>query len=327
MTPESYFPNFLVSRLCKAEALITEASKEDFLPYLLLKSTGRKIRASLVLASSSIYGDEPSGSEEIAAALEIIHLASLIHDDIIDGSPIRRGMPSAVAQLGASKAVLTGDLLLSKAFSLLSLHGVPQQIAIITDATLQMSRSQIRELQIPNLSNIAIDQYMEIISGKTASLIEAACHAGSLCAHAEPSHIEALRNYGHNFGIAYQLYDDYLDIWGDEKEMGKPILTDLYEGRSTLPILLALKDEKTSKALQSIISKIVSAKQSGKELDFYSLLAELRDMLSREKIPQRISEITGNFTKKAIKALNGLPDSLANQFLQNFPQTVIKFAL
>ncbi len=335
MMPAIPSPDYLGKRMSEAESLIAEAAIIlEGAPFHIF---GKKIRAKLALLSSAIYNDAPRGSEAIAAACEIVHLASLIHDDIVDDSQLRRGMPSLNSLQGSKRAVLAGDLLLSQALKLMVSYGTPEQMAIITETALHMASSQIEEMDCAEKQDFSEKKYLDIISGKTASLMEASCRLGALCAKAEPPHLQALAEFGRNFGMAYQLYDDFLDIWGDESIMGKPAFSDIYGSKCTLPVILAWQDEKTRKHLQKIAapSKRIINKNgrncpepnNGETSEKIADIDIFRKMLSDLHIPQKLADLAKDFMARAKHSLIALPDSQAKAALMALPESVISFEL
>ncbi|MCR5662392.1 MAG: polyprenyl synthetase family protein [bacterium] len=332
MTPELITSsNYLGPRLTDAESLITEAANTcQCVPFI---ASGKKIRAKLALLGASIYGEEPCNSVAIAAACEIIHLASLVHDDIVDASHIRRGIPTINRLLGSKRAVLIGDMLLSQALKLMTSFGTAEMLAIITDTAVKMSSGQIAEMDCAEQQDFSEEKYMEIITGKTASLMEASCRLGAICANAKPSHLEMLSVYGRNFGIAYQIYDDYLDIWGDENIMGKPAFADILAHKYTLPIFIAQNDKQTRQIIQDIsdiqkdIIKLAPDGNSGLPSPLKEKLEELRGKLSQQNIPQKIADKASGYINKAKLAITELPHSQAKLDLLALPENTISFDL
>lgn len=330
MTPAPLkIPNYLESELAGAEVFIAEASNACHC--VPANASGKRIRAKLALLCASIYGKAGSSSAAIAAACEIIHLASLVHDDIVDASQLRRGKPSLNKLLGSKRAVLIGDMLLSQALKLLTSFGTPEHLAIIAETAIKMSSSQIAEMDCAEKQDFSEEKYLEIITGKTASLMEASCRLGALCANAKPAHFEALADFGRNFGIAYQLYDDYLDIWGDENIMGKPAFADILAHKYTLPVILAQNDTKTQQILQTIseIQNNIAKQQphcSGNlPLPLKEKLGDLRDALFQQNIPQKIAAKASVYIAKARLAVADIPHSQAKLDLLELPELTICF--
>ena len=208
--------------------------------YLFQKS-GKRIRPALVLLCSGLYA---GGGEEVvlsAALVEFIHTASLLHDDIIDNSSTRRGMSSVHAKWGPNVTVLLGDYLYIKTLNL-SLGSRFQRLTeILTDVSARMIEGELQEYAHSGNLKLAEKDYLEIIERKTASLFSASCRIGGILGSASEAEQEALAAYGTNLGLCFQVIDDLLDYTGREEDLGKPVLSDLMEGRITLPLIDALR--------------------------------------------------------------------------------------
>ncbi len=200
---------------------------------------GKRLRPFLVLCSA---GDVPSGDPvEVATAVELIHTASLIHDDVMDGAGQRRGKPALHQSHGVSPAILAGDFLFAWAFKILSRVGVPEVMPCVVSAVEIMCAGQACEwLSMGDTSQSASD-YWRRITKKTAAFTGACCKAGALVGQRPPSEIRALTRYGLLLGLSFQLRDDLMDLDGDPDSMGKPVGSDLRAGILTLPVLYAMK--------------------------------------------------------------------------------------
>jgi len=220
------------------------ASDDPFIGELVrhvLDTRGKLIRPALVCLSAQASGGEAGEARLwIAAAVELIHIASLIHDDIIDASDVRRGVATVNAQWGNQIAVLLGDYLFAKAFDLISRVRHSEVAPALAVASVKMSRAEILQIkygQTPH-GNEAI--YLEIIAGKTAHLFSAACRAGALVAR-NPQVADLLGTYGLQWGMAFQITDDALDLTSHAEALGKPIHSDILGGKITLPVIRSLQ--------------------------------------------------------------------------------------
>ncbi len=203
----------------------------------LLQSEGKWIRAALVLFSAGACGIQGLSVRQVAVAVELIHLATLIHDDIIDEAPIRRGIASIPAYWGNSVAVLMGDFLFSKAFKLLlASESIPAQ-TLLTRATGQMCLGEIKQLHNSQKENPNEDEYLEMIENKTASLMSAATASGSHLGRLGEKAIELFHGYGHAVGMTFQITDDVLDYTASTNILGKELGGDLRNGKVTLPLI------------------------------------------------------------------------------------------
>ncbi len=206
----------------------------------LIDSGGKRFRPLLLLICSSLCGYKGEHRFPLAAVIEFIHTATLLHDDVIDEAIIRRGKTSANNIWGNAASVLVGDFLYSKAFKLLSVIGDIATIRLMSKITNIMSEGEVFQLVKCGDVNLTEDEYLSIIEKKTAVLISAACQSGAILAAAAPDKIEALEQFGYNIGKAFQITDDTLDYMAKEEDFGKSIGKDLEEGKMTLPLIYAL---------------------------------------------------------------------------------------
>ncbi len=210
----------------------------------IVASGGKRLRPLMVLLGARCcLGDSYSDSTrqiELAAIIEFLHTATLLHDDVVDRSDLRRGRATANATWGNAPSVLVGDFLYSRAFQLMVELGSLDIMSILSDATNTIAEGEV--LQLANVGNCGISEaeYLEVIRCKTALLFQAAAHTSAVLSSGDPRAIVALREYGLHFGLAYQLVDDWLDYAGDTQAMGKNVGDDLAEGKMTLPLIYAL---------------------------------------------------------------------------------------
>lgn len=208
----------------------------------LLSRSGKQLRPMLCLLSAGLCGGVNESSCCYAAASEMLHNATLMHDDVVDGSSLRRGAPTLSAVLGPSAAVLIGDFWLSKAVKLIV--GVPDNrkvIRMFTKTLMDLSEGEMLQLQKSSDASTTEEDYLKIIYCKTASLFESACISGAVSSGASDERVEAVRSYAVALGCAFQIKDDILDYVGDEG-LGKPLGADLREGKITLPLLGAFRN-------------------------------------------------------------------------------------
>jgi octaprenyl-diphosphate synthase len=206
----------------------------------LLKRRGKRVRPALVFLSARAHGPLPPEAIEAGMAIELIHTATLLHDDVVDESPTRRGQASVNSKWNNLTSVLMGDYLFSKAFHLLVRIGSPELMKAVSAATEQVSLGELIEIQESH--NFEIDEagYLRIIDAKTASLFAASCEAGAILARCDAGLREGLRGYGSEIGVAFQISDDMLDLFGSQEKTGKTAGNDIKEGRVTLPLIFAL---------------------------------------------------------------------------------------
>ncbi|MEW6132865.1 MAG: octaprenyl diphosphate synthase [Pseudomonadota bacterium] len=208
----------------------------------IINSGGKRLRPVLVILSSGCFGYEGRAQHELAAVVEFIHTATLLHDDVVDESDLRRGKETANALFGNAASVLVGDFLYSRAFQMMVSVGDMRVMQILADATNVIAEGEV--LQLLNCHDADIDEenYLRVIRYKTAKLFEAAARLGAVIGGGTPAQEEAMAQYGMHLGTAFQLVDDVLDYSGNSNETGKNVGDDLAEGKPTLPLLYAMKN-------------------------------------------------------------------------------------
>lgn len=219
----------------------------------LLRAGGKRLRPALYILCAKCGRQDPAGLVPVAAAIELIHMATLVHDDVIDNAATRRGLATANARWGNHVTVLAGDYLFAKAFSLISAHGGGGALKILTEticAICEGEISQARDLFNPRQS---MEDYLDRIGNKTAGFIAASCELGALTAGLPPADAEALRQYGYAIGMAFQITDDLLDVTASSEQIGKPAGNDLRQGVLTLPVIYALQHSHRAEELRRII--------------------------------------------------------------------------
>jgi len=206
----------------------------------ILFSGGKRLRPLLTVLSARICGYAGTDTRSFSTVFEYLHAATLLHDDLVDGAALRRGKPVAHSLWGNETAVLVGDFLLSRALSVASKTNRMEVILVIAEVTEKMSQGEIHQLMRKGKIDLDESEYLEIISSKTAVLIEAACRVGAIIAGADEDKKRSLAAYGLNLGMAFQMADDLLDYTADASVLGKEIGADLKEGKLTLPVIRAL---------------------------------------------------------------------------------------
>lgn len=214
----------------------------------LIKAGGKKIRPSLVLLVAEAVGGRVEGALKTAAAVELIHTFSLIHDDIMDQDEMRRGMPSVHTVWGEPMAILSGDILFSLAFELVAQtheEDIPSDRVIkalntVVDACIKICEGQACDMGFEGKFDVSESEYLNMIYKKTAALIAAATKSGAILGRGTDEQIEAMEEYGRLIGMAFQIQDDYLDVVSDEEQIGKPVGSDIVEGKMTLMVVHTL---------------------------------------------------------------------------------------
>ncbi len=241
----------LRERMARTEAHLQHVTAEAGIPLAsyataTIVAGGKRLRPLLVvLAAESVGGpgQEPEREQSLvraAVAVELVHSATLVHDDLIDGASLRRGRPTVAAVAGRKAAIATGDLLFSRAFAELAHNRDAEQLRALSDASSALAAGELLQREDAYASNIAVERYLERCRLKTAALFEAACRLGALVSvHGTPALASALGEFAERIGLAFQLLDDVLDVSGPAQRTGKARGTDLLDGTVTLPLILA----------------------------------------------------------------------------------------
>ncbi|WP_441250679.1 polyprenyl synthetase family protein [Kitasatospora sp. McL0602] len=305
------------------EAALVEAVKSD-VPFItitashLIEAGGKRFRPLLVMLAAQFGDPYAPGVVPSAAVVELTHLATLYHDDVMDEAPVRRGAPSANSRWDNSVAILTGDFLFSRASQVLAELG-PDAVRIQADAFERLVTGQILETAGPTPEDDPLQHYLDVISGKTGSLVAVSCRFGALMAGAEPWMVDILTQYGERMGTAFQLADDVLDIASDGHESGKTPGTDLREGVPTLPVLLlqqtpADENDPGDLRLRELLQLDLAEDDE--------LHAEALRLLRRHPALERARRETLRYAEEARALLAPLPECPAKAALQGLCDAV-----
>ena len=278
-----------------------------------LDSNGKRIRPALVLLAAHATGKSTPQHIDLAVALELIHLATLVHDDIMDGASQRRGKPTAYAKWGAELSVLLGDCLFCHALKLSSNfadHTISRKIA---EAANEVCSGEILQTQRRFDLKLSIPEYIKIISMKTGALFRICTELAAMLNNCRPDEVLAMRNYGDYLGIAYQIYDDCLDLVGTEGATGKTVGTDLAKGKLTLPLLHLLAQ--TSAAEQERLHTIILHGTAENRIE---LLAQVVERGGLKNAVRRIQ----SYLDQAVASLQVLPKSSYRDTLEGIPRAV-----
>lgn len=222
-------------RLASQVALVNQIS------HYIVSAGGKRVRPMLLLLISGALGNRSAERHELAAVVEFIHTATLLHDDVVDESDLRRGRKTANAMFGNAASVLVGDFLYSRAFQMMVSTNRLRVMEVLADATNVIAEGEVLQLMNMHDPDISVDDYLRVIEYKTAKLFEASARLGAVISDA-PAEVEAAcADYGRALGTAFQLIDDLLDYEGSTAELGKNIGDDLREGKPTLPLLVAMQ--------------------------------------------------------------------------------------
>ncbi len=305
--------------LTKVEDRLRSVSEVDF-PHLSelldysLNSVGKRIRPILTLLSGKFYNYNLDYLLTMATAVELMHSATLVHDDAIDKSPVRRGRPTINRLWGGERAVLLGDYLFAKAAKLAATTGNLQIVKISAETIMTISSGELAQaFDAFNLKQTRGD-YFQRVSRKTASLFSLAAESGAILSQAPKKSIGILKEYGYNLGIAFQIVDDILDFIGTEEEMGKPVGSDLAQGTLTLPAMLLLERYPKDNPVKRLFQK--RDKQKNIEL----AIALVRD----SSITQECYEVAADYSSRACHNLSLLPDNASRRALAELANYVVK---
>lgn len=281
----------------------------------LIQAGGKRLRPLLVVLSSGINcaaGREPV--IDVAVAAELIHTASLIHDDILDSAGVRRGVPTINSLRGNHAAVLAGDYLFATAFGLLAGKRTSPALPLMSEAIRAMCEGEIAETYSLFRTDLTEDEYLSHIEQKTASLLGACCGAGALVGGAAPETAAALVSYGRYLGLAFQIVDDLLDFISDEETLGKPAGSDLTQGIVTLPVIYLLRESVQSAALEEIITR-----GNYSPADFARIKQAALETAALTSTYQKALEYTG----RAGSCLAAVPDLPSRELLLDIADQVI----
>ncbi|MGE4483178.1 polyprenyl synthetase family protein [Acidocella sp.] len=226
----------IIARMDSPVALIPQLAAH------IVAAGGKRMRPLLTLATAKLCGYQGGRQVQLAACVEFIHTATLLHDDVVDESLLRRGFASANAVFGNKASVLVGDFLFSRAFELMVEDGSLDVLRILSSASATIAEGEVLQLTTQNDISTTADKYFDVIRGKTAALFAAAAEVGGVIAGIGAEECAALRHFGMDLGMAFQLVDDALDYAADQAELGKTVGDDFREGKLTYPVILALAE-------------------------------------------------------------------------------------
>jgi octaprenyl-diphosphate synthase len=275
---------------------------------------GKRMRPMLLLLSSGMFGKVEAQHHELAAIVEFIHTATLLHDDVVDESAMRRGKSTANHLFGNAASVLVGDFLYSRAFQMMVKLQNMRVMDILAEATNIISEGEV--LQLMNIRNTDISEaeYLKVIHFKTAKLFESATRLGAVISQANEQDELALAQYGMRIGTAFQLIDDVLDLSGDASQIGKNLGDDLSEGKLTLPLLIAM--QKGSSTEQQTIREAI---QGGGLNDLSAVMAAV----NRTKALDYVRQLASNEIKSGLQAVAHMPESPSKQALVDLAQFTV----
>ncbi|MCZ0701859.1 heptaprenyl diphosphate synthase [Natronobacillus azotifigens] len=279
--------------------VLAEASSQ------LLHAGGKRLRPVFVLLAAQ-FGDYDLEKVKTAAiTLELIHMASLVHDDVIDESELRRGKPTVKANWDNRTAMYTGDYIFARALECLSTLNTPTAHQLLSKTMVELTLGEMKQIEDKYRLNQSFKDYLRRIRRKTALLIAASCQLGAIAVDAPEFVQRKLYLYGYYVGISYQIIDDILDFTASSKQLGKPAGSDLIQGQITLPTLIALQDQKVSHQLKKIFS--VTKEPTSIEME------PIIELIKHSDAIERSYQISEAYLQKAFSTLKALPDVKAKQ--------------
>lgn len=305
---------YLIEHMQSPVSLIPELAT-----YLISKG-GKRLRPALTLACANLYGYQGEAHVALAACLEFIHTATLLHDDVVDNSSARRGDTSAHLIWGNAPAVLVGDFLIARSFQGMVKNGTPEILEILAQTSATLTEGEI--LQMLHISDININQetYFNIIYSKTACLFEASCTIGALLTEASRNDIQALSAYGKNLGVLFQIVDDIIDYEQTEENMGKNQGDDFKEGKMTLPLILAYETSKKENNQQAL-SFIEACIEKPEEND-QNKLHTLLNIMDKTNAIKTSKEMAQSYAHQAKKELQNLEYNISSEWKNALLETV-----
>ena len=283
--------------------------------HYIISAGGKRLRPLVVLLSARACGADSSEQHSLATIIEFLHTATLLHDDVVDTSDLRRGRSTANALWGNAPSVLVGDFLYSRAFEMMVALGNMQVMQILANATNVIAEGEVLQLSKVRDANTDEATYMEVIRSKTAMLFEAASHSAAVLAGAKADQIEALREFGDALGIAFQLMDDLLDYSGDAAEMGKNVGDDLAEGKPTLPLIYTMRHGTEEQA-----ALVRQAIQKGGTED----ITPIREAVTASGALDYTARLAQQHADRAIALLDTLPASEYRDALEQLARFAVK---
>ncbi len=278
---------------------------------------GKRLRPTLLLLASRLVGYQGEKDVRYAALIEMLHTATLVHDDIIDHASLRRGRASANSRWGNQLTVLVGDWLYTRSMELALEVDDLEIMRLLSRATMQMIEGEVLGLSLKGRTDITVEQYLEIARRKTAELFAAACAIPALFSPAFAAFQSILADYGRNLGLCFQIVDDLLDLTGDQDQLGKPVFSDLREGKLTLPLILALP--KLAPEQRRAVAEVA------REGSFTALRPqELQEWLVQAGALAEARDVALSFGEKAATLASQLPPGFERDALAAAPWFVLE---
>ena len=299
-------------------SLAVEENLIQIMSNYLSNAGGKRIRPILIILSAKMFGYKGDQSIKLAAAIEFIHMATLLHDDVVDGSKMRRFLPTANVVWGSKASILVGDFLFSQSFKLIVSTESMIAMKTLADAAAIIIEGEVTQLtKLEQKRIVSEDEYLKVIKAKTAELFGAACAVGAIIARREDK-VDVMKNFGLQLGNIFQISDDALDYFSDYRKVGKNIGDDFYEGKVTLPIILLAK---ALSNIDRIKLKLMFEVSRRSKTDFNWV----KEQMVTHKIDQIILQYTNNLKNKLLILLDQIPviEEESKQYMRN----LVEFAI
>jgi geranylgeranyl pyrophosphate synthase len=278
-----------------------------------LKTGGKRVRPALTLLAGKFYVYDLTLLVPMAAAIELLHTATLVHDDIVDNSPMRRGRPTVCRAWGASSALLLGDYLFAKAGSLVAGTGNLRAVKLFSETLMTISSGELKQTAVTSATARLRDYYFAWIGAKTACLFSTSTESGAILSQAPEEAIQNIGEYGRNLGMAFQIVDDVLDFIGEEDELGKPVGSDLREGTLTLPSIIFAEYYPEDDLIKNFFGKRDAE-------DVASAVEKIRN----SQVIEDCLTLAAEFSLKARRAAEKLPDNRARKSLIDLTDYIVE---
>ena len=306
-----------VDKLIKQRMASKEAPRIPEVTAHLIDAGGKRLRPMLTLAAAKMCGNKTPYHIHLAATVEFIHTATLLHDDVVDESQQRRGRPTANLLWDNQSSVLVGDYLFSRSFQLMVETGNLRVLDILANASAKIAEGEVLQLTVAQNLNTSEDTYLKVIRGKTAALFEAACKVGGVISYADEKIIDALATYGDALGISFQITDDLLDYAGESSDLGKSIGDDFRERKMSLPLIKVLT-KADQKEKNFWIRTIEKGDQQDDDLD------HALELMIKHGALEEARKDALYWANKAKQAMNTLPESEIRNALMDLSDYVVR---
>ena len=304
-----------VERIYSADTVSSVDAVTAMGQYLQLGG-GKRLRPAMVLLSAGLCGYQGQSAIKMGAVVEMIHTATLVHDDIIDNADVRRGRPSANSRWGNHTSVLAGDWMYMQAFQMALRERNFRILDLLINLTQLMVEGELMQLESLGRIDVTEQEHMELVYRKTACLFSACAQLGAMVANESPERENDLAEFGRNLGMAFQLVDDLLDFTADEATLGKPVGNDLHEGKVTLPVIHTL--QRCTPAERGLIATVLTEKA-------FHTVSQRRivELVERYEAPAAVKKRAREFTDRALDHLSRFPESPYKRALQAVPEFVL----